>query len=72
MMAKALSAYGTPELEMADGHKVDWRKDMALKLINLQKPDGSWSNESGRWMEKDPVLVTSYAVLALEFIYHSL
>ena len=72
MMAKALSAYGSSELEMADGHKVDWRKDMALKLINLQKPDGSWINESGRWMEKDPVLVTCYAVLALEFIYHSL
>lgn len=72
MMAKALSAYGSPELETADGHKVDWRKEMALKLINLQKPDGSWSNESGRWMEKDPTLVTSYAVLALEFIYHSL
>jgi len=72
MMAKALSAYGSPELETADGHKIDWRKEMALKLINLQKPDGSWSNESGRWMEKDPVLVTSYAVLALEFIYQSL
>ena len=72
MMAKALSAYGSPELETADGHKIDWRKEMALKLINLQKPDGSWSNESGRWMEKDPTLVTSYAVLALEFIYHSL
>lgn len=72
MMAKALSAYGSPELEIADGHKVDWRKEMALKLINLQKSDGSWSNESGRWMEKDPVLVTSYAVLALEYINHSL
>ena len=72
MMAKALSAYGCPELELADGHKVDWRKDLALKLINLQKPDGSWINESGRWMEKDPTLVTCYAVLALEFIYHSL
>jgi len=72
MMVKALFAYGPPELEMADGRKVDWRKEMALKLINLQKPDGSWSNESGRWMEKDPTLVTCYAVLALEFIRHSL
>jgi squalene-hopene/tetraprenyl-beta-curcumene cyclase len=71
MMSKALFAYGAPELEMSDGHRVDWRKDLALKLINLQKPDGSWSNESGRWMEKDPTLVTCYAVLALEYIYHS-
>jgi squalene-hopene/tetraprenyl-beta-curcumene cyclase len=57
---------------MKDGHKVDWRKDLALKLINLQKGDGSWSNDSGRWMEKDPVLVTSYSVLTLELIHFSL
>jgi len=71
MMAKALNAYGARELEMADGRRIDWRRDLALKLINLQKADGSWSNESGRWMEKDPTLVTSYTVLALEYVYHS-
>ena len=71
MMAKALNAYGARELEMADGRRIDWRSELALKLINLQKADGSWSNESGRWMEKDPTLVTSYTVLALEYIYHS-
>ncbi|MDD5349379.1 MAG: terpene cyclase/mutase family protein [Chthoniobacteraceae bacterium] len=72
MMAKALSVYGIGELETADGRKVDWRKEMALKLVNLQKPDGSWNNDNGRWMEKDPTLVTSYSVLALERIYRSL
>ena len=72
MMVKALFAYGSPELLMADGRKVDWRKEMALNLINLQKADGSWANESGRWMEKDPTLTTCYAVLALEFIHNSL
>ena len=71
MMAKALHAYGDWELEFSDGRRVDWRRDLALKIINLQKADGSWSNEKGRWMEKDPTLVTSYMVLALEYIYHS-
>ena len=72
MMSKALGAYGMVELELADGRKIDWRKDLALKLIKLQKADGSWSNESGRWMEKDPTLVTSYSLCALEIIYRAL
>ena len=72
MMAKALATCGITELELTDGSKVDWRKNLALKLINLQKADGSWTNEAGRWMEKDPVLVTSYAVLALEVIYRAM
>ncbi len=40
-----------------------------MRLINLQHPDGSWSNENNRWWEKDPNLVTSYAVMALEIIW---
>ncbi len=72
MMAKALATYDVRELEAADGHRIDWPKELALKLIDLQKPDGSWTNESGRWMEKDPILVTSYAVLTLEIIYRAL
>jgi squalene-hopene/tetraprenyl-beta-curcumene cyclase len=72
VMAKALATYGVTEFELADGRKVDWQRELALKLIGLQNADGSWVNESGRWMEKDPVLVTSYALLALEAIYRGL
>jgi len=43
-----------------------------LRLINLQKPDGSWANENGRWFEKDAVLVTAYSIIALEIIYNKL
>lgn len=67
-MAKALSLYGADQLELADGRKVDWRKDLAMRLINLQQKDGSWVNDNGRWWERDPALVTSYAVLVLEII----
>ena len=57
---------------LANGHNVNWPKELALKLIDLQQGDGSWANDSGRWMEKDPVLATSYAVLTLEMVYREL
>lgn len=69
MMAKGLDVYDVEELPLANGKKVNWRQDLALKLINLQQNEGSWVNISGRWWEKDPVLVTSYSVLALEMIH---
>jgi len=72
MLAKALGAYGTDELTVEGGRKIDWRNALALKLIDLQKPDGSWVNASGRWMEKDPVVVTCYAVMALEIVHRRL
>jgi squalene-hopene/tetraprenyl-beta-curcumene cyclase len=67
-MAKALTLSGANDLETRDGKRVQWREGLALKLINLQKSDGAWSNENGRWFEKDSVLVTSYALIALEMI----
>jgi squalene-hopene/tetraprenyl-beta-curcumene cyclase len=69
MMSKALSVHGTETLAMADGKEVAWASELALKLINLQQSDGSWVNSSGRWWEKDPTLVTSYAVRTLEIIH---
>jgi squalene-hopene/tetraprenyl-beta-curcumene cyclase len=71
-MTKALSIHGVTELELKDGRKVDWRKEVATRLINLQQRDGSWANENGRWWEKDPALVTSYAVLSLEMIWRGM
>ncbi|MCE0524217.1 MAG: terpene cyclase/mutase family protein [Methylacidiphilales bacterium] len=68
-MSKALSAYGDETLTVADGRQVAWAGELALKLINLQQSDGSWANSSGRWWEKDPALVTAYAVRALENIH---
>jgi len=70
-MAKALTVAEVKELALADGRKVAWQKALAMKLLNLQSRDGSWANENNRWMEKDPVLVTAYAVLALEMIHRN-
>jgi squalene-hopene/tetraprenyl-beta-curcumene cyclase len=72
VMAKALSTYGAPELALTNGQKVNWPRELTLKLIDLQQEDGSWSNESGRWMEKDPVLATAYALLTLEMAYREM
>jgi len=72
LAAKGLATAKVKELQTADGKKVNWQRDIALKLINLQKPDGSWVNDTARWMETDPVLVTTYGVLTLEIIYNQL
>jgi squalene-hopene/tetraprenyl-beta-curcumene cyclase len=54
------------------GQRLNWRKELALRLLNLQQRDGSWVNDNGRWWERDPALVTSYAVLALELVHRGL
>jgi squalene-hopene/tetraprenyl-beta-curcumene cyclase len=71
-MAKALATYGVDELSLASGEKINWRKDLALRLLNLQKTEGQWVNDNGRWWERDPILVTSYAVIALEVLHRGL
>jgi squalene-hopene/tetraprenyl-beta-curcumene cyclase len=71
-MSKALSICRVDELALKDGQKINWRRELAMKLINLQKRDGSWENANGRWWEKDPALVTSYALLTLERAYRGL
>jgi squalene-hopene/tetraprenyl-beta-curcumene cyclase len=72
LMAKALTLAGLDTLETRDGRKINWREDLALKLLNLQKADGSWANDNGRWWEKDDVLDTAYAMTAMEIIENKL
>ena len=71
-MAKALTLSGITTISDEQGVSKDWRKELVLHLLNLQSKDGSWINDNGRWWEKDPVLVTSYALLTLERIYYDL
>lgn len=71
-MAKALSAAGIDTLTTKDGKQVNWRQDLAKRLLDLQNADGSWVNPTGRWWEKDPNLVTSYATITLEILHRGL
>ena len=68
VMSRALSAAGLEALpKSGSAAEIRWREEVVLRLIALQRPDGSWVNENNRWWENDPVLATSYALLALEF-----
>ena len=71
-MAKALSLSGMKEIKDGEGKMRDWRKELAFELLNQQDPKGFWMNENGRWWERDPILVTAYALLSLERVYYSL
>ena len=67
-MAKALTAANVDTLTTEDGREIDWRKELAGHVLSGQREDGSWVNDNGRWMESNPVLVTSYMILALQQI----
>ncbi|MAE65709.1 MAG: hypothetical protein CMJ18_15680 [Phycisphaeraceae bacterium] len=64
-VGRALDAWGATFVHRPDGTRRDWANDLIETLVGLQRPDGSWVNESSRWMEKDPNLVTCYALIAL-------
>lgn len=66
-MAKAMSALGLDEFADAKGVKHDWRADIIAALAKRQQADGSWKNDTDRWMEGDPNLVTGYALMALSY-----
>jgi squalene-hopene/tetraprenyl-beta-curcumene cyclase len=66
-MAKALNALGQDEFVDAKGQEHDWRADLFHALAKRQRADGSWVNETDRWMEGDPNLVTGYALMALSY-----
>jgi squalene-hopene/tetraprenyl-beta-curcumene cyclase len=67
--AKALSVYGDDTITDAAGKQHDWRYELMKKLVTLQKADGFWQNENNRWWENDPVLCTSYSLLALNIVH---
>ena len=70
-VAKALTVYGEDTFKDAAGKTHDWRYEMMKKLVNLQtidKDGGFWMNKNNRWFENDPVLCTSYSLIALEIL----
>ena len=63
--AKALRAWGRPVITDMKGVKHNWRHELIDKLAQLVRPDGSWVGEV-RWNEGSPVLVTCFALLAMQ------
>ena len=68
LMSKALTAQGVKTLKGPDSKSIDWKNELAAKLISLQNKDGSWENSNKRWMEGDPNLTTSYVLVALSLL----
>ncbi len=67
-IAKALTAYGEDTFTDAAGKTHDWRYELMKKLVSLQKADGFWQNDNNRWWENDPVLSTTYSLIALDIL----
>jgi len=65
--AKALDALGEEQVVDAQGTAHDWRRELVVALADMQQPNGAWINKNARWLEGDPHLVTSYALLALAY-----
>ena len=43
----------------------DWRDQLTGALIKTQGTNGSWQNPAGEMRENDPLVATSFALLAL-------
>ena len=69
--SKGLSVFGQDTLLPENGKAFNWRVQLIERLLRVQKTDaetgnGYWVNEVSRYWESDPVLVTSYTLIALE------
>lgn len=68
---RALSAWGGSTITPigAGGAELperDWQNDLVDRLGTLQNEDGSFRSIDDRWMENDAVLITAYALIALQ------
>ncbi len=69
--SRALNAWGGSTITPlnASGQPAptrDWQNDLVDALANMQNEDGSFKSIDDRWMENNPVLITAYALIALQ------
>ncbi len=72
VMAKGLNAFGRDVIHPAEGEPFVWRTELIKKLLSAQRIDpatgqGYWKNEDSRYWEGNPVLVTAYTLIALQY-----
>jgi len=63
--SKALALLDAETFTDAAGREHRWRDELTTAIVSRQRPDGAWVNPNERWLEGEPVLTTSYALLAL-------
>ena len=72
IFARAMQAHGSPTIGVVsqDGSTDErrWARDLVSQLATLQEEDGSFRpmKDGARWMEDNKVLITAYALIALE------
>lgn len=66
-MAKTLDVYGQKMVKDTTGKSHDWASDLATQIVKAQRANGSWFNETARWWEDQPALVTSYSLITLSY-----
>jgi squalene-hopene/tetraprenyl-beta-curcumene cyclase len=65
---KAMAVLDQPTIVDAQGVAHNWRAELVAALAKRQEQSGGWANRDDRFMEGDPNIVTSYALLALAAI----
>ena len=68
VFAKALQAFGEDAVVDSSGQSHNWRVDLGEKLLELQYPDGYWVNDDPDYMQDNKILVTAFAMMAIEHI----
>lgn len=67
VFARAMRAWGEPVIVDAAGQPHDWRVELSVKLLSLQRSDGSWINGSAdRWEEGNANYATALSILSLQ------
>ncbi len=66
-LSKAMSVLGEDIFVDAKGVKHDWQRELTEALAKRQQKDGSWVNKNTKWMEGNPDLCTSLALLSLTY-----
>jgi squalene-hopene/tetraprenyl-beta-curcumene cyclase len=64
-LAKAMALLAKPTFVDEAGQEHNWRAELVAALAKRQAANGSWVNPVDRFMEGDPHIVTSFALLAL-------
>lgn len=70
VFGRAMRASGSDTIDAIrpDGSRESrrWGRDLIDRLAALQNDDGSFRSVDDRWMENSPVLITAYALVALQ------
>jgi len=71
ILSKCLAAYGQDLIQTEGKELVNWKVEMAKKLIKVQTIEpktgqGYWVNKNNAYWEGNPELVTSYCIIALQ------